>query len=181
MAKKNAEENTLMVKAETALDIATEIKTIIDAVIVAEGEITEQQYEALKTWQASLEDKAQNIAHVLTKLDHEEEYFRKLEEIAKTRRKAREAAKDRLRKYLAMCMKEAGYKAIKHNAGLFSISLVEGRLKAVVDDIGVLPQDYVTVREVYDADNQKIKDALESGIEIPGAHLERGDHYIMIR
>lgn len=183
MAKaKTGDDNALTIRANTALAIASEVKAIYDTVIVNDGEITEEQYEALKQWQAALEVKAENIAHVSAKFDADEEYYRKLEEIVKAKRKSCENARERLRKYLALCMKEANIKNIKKKeGGIYSISLVEGRLKAVIDDMGVLPLNYCTTRVEYDPDNARIKSALEDGREIPGAHLERGEHYITIR
>ena len=168
-------------KALTAFTIASELRAVIDRIIEAGGECSDETLSEMQGWQASLEAKAENIAHVSAKIDGEIAYFQAVEEKAKSHRKAREAAKDRIRKYLAHCMATAGVKSIKQNDGLFSISLVDGRVSPKVFDEGVLPQDLVDVVEVYKPKMQAIKERLEAGVEIPGARLEQGDPYIMIR
>ena len=181
MAKKINDNTELVTRAATALEISSELGAVTRAIIEAGGEMSEEQHTALKEWKADLEVKGENIALVMQRMEADEAFFKQIEEQARSKRKVMENTRDRLRKYIAMCMVEANVKKLKRNDGLFSISLVDGRIKSVVDDVSALPTDFVLVREVFDPDNQKIKDALESGVEVPGAHLERGDQYIMIR
>lgn len=182
MAKKEKEVNTeLIAKANSAMNIAQEIRAVVDSIIEAGGECNDDTLAALQTWNAALEVKAENIAFVKIKLEKEAEYFQAVEDAAKARRKARESALERIKNYLRDCMIAADVKSIKKGDGLFSFSLVEGRIKTVVADETLLPYEFTDIVEVIKPKSAAIKAALEAGEEVPGAHLERGEDYVMIR
>lgn len=181
MAKKKSENPEIESRALTAIEIATELRTITEAIIEAGGECNDETLAALTSWQAALEVKAENIGLVERRIEAECEYFRKIEEAARSRRKARENTISRLRKYLAGAMQMAGTKSIKRNDGLFSISLVDGRESVQIDDTNKLPLDMCEIIEVIKPRTDAIKERLTSGQEVPGAHIERGEPYVMIR
>jgi len=181
MAKANEENKELVVKAKSAMEISGEIKAIVDSIIEAGGECSDATLEALKSLNMALEVKAENIAFVKARLESEMDYYKVVEEAAKAQRKARESALERLKKYLAACMQEAGLKSIKKNDGLFSFSLVEGRIRTVIENKELLPYEYTDIVEVISPRGDAIKAALEAGKEVPGAHLERGEDFVMIR
>ena len=181
MAKKKAADTETAERALTAIEIATELRTITEAIIEAGGECDDDTLAALTSWQAALEVKAENIGLVERRIEAECEYFRKIEEAARSRRKARENTIIRLRKYLAGAMQMAGTKRIKRNDGLFSISLVNGRESVEIDDIAKIPMDLCEIVEVVKPRTDAIKERLTAGQEVPGAHLERGEPYVMIR
>lgn len=181
MAKAKKENKELVSKAQTAIEISGEIKAIVDSIIEAGGECSDETLEALKSLNMALEQKAENIGFVKTRLESEMEYFKAIEEAAKAQRKARELALERMKKHLLFCMQQAGVKSIKKNDGLFSFSLVEGRIRTVIEDKELLPYEYTDVVEVINPKTDAIKSALEAGQEVSGAHLERGEDYVMIR
>jgi len=166
--------------AVTAFDIAEELAAVTKKIISQEGELAEGDMEALQQWQAALEVKAENIGYVKERLESEAAMYKALEEKARSHRKAREGAVDRLRKYLAIVMTQAGVKSIKKQDGLFSVSLCEGKPSARVDDVGKLPCDLVEVIEMLKPKTADIKARLEAGEEIPGASLERGEPFVRI-
>lgn len=180
-AKANKDSKELALKAQTAIEISGEIKAIVNSIIEAGGECSDETMEALNALNMALEHKAENIGFVKTRLESEMEYFKAVEEAARAQRKARESAIERLKKHLVLCMKEAGIKSIKKNDGLFSFSLVEGRIKTVIENKEQLPFEFTDIVEVINPKSDAIKAALEAGQEVPGAHLERGEDYIMIR
>ena len=180
MAKKKTDEGTDQ-RALTTMQIADELRQLADQIIEAGGEITEAQFIALKDWQAALEVKAQNIALLFEAKASEAAFFKVLEDKARAKRKSIEAMCDRLREYLAAAMAQANTKSIKAD-GLFSITLCDGRPSVQIDDPGKLilgeTADIVeTIKPRADA----IKAKIEAGEEVPGAHIEYGRPYLMIR
>ncbi|MDD2999468.1 MAG: siphovirus Gp157 family protein [Candidatus Riflebacteria bacterium] len=181
MAKTTKDNSALIAQAESAISIATELKTIIDEIVENGGECGDETLKKLQEWQGALEYKAENIGFAKLELEAAAAKYKAIEEIAKARRQARESAIERIKKYLVGCMKTADVKSIKKIDGLFSFSLVEGRIKTVIEDEQKLPYDYVDIVEVVKPKTDAIKSALEAGQEVSGAHLERGEDYVMIR
>jgi hypothetical protein len=176
-----AKKNTDNAMALTAIEIAKELRNITDSIIEAGGECDDQTFAALKTWEASLEVKAENLCLVKSRLEADQAYYKQVEEAAKSRRKTAERTWDNLKKYLAHVMKESGTTKIKKNDGLFTLSLTSGRPSVVIDRQEALPMDLVEVVEVYKPKTDSIMAKLKAGQEVPGAHLEIGDDYVTIR
>lgn len=180
-AKKKGDNPESEVRALSAIEIATELRAITDSIIEAGGECNDETFAQLQAWQAQLEVKAENIGLVKERIEAEIEYFKRIEEAAKARRKARENTIDRLRKYLAGAMQLANTKSIKRNDGLFSISLVDGRESVEIDDQNKIPMDLCEIIEVVKPLKDKIQERIAAGEVVPGAHIERGEPYVMIR
>lgn len=180
-AKKKSDNPEAEVRALSAIEIATELRTITDSIIEAGGECSDDVFQQLQAWQAQLEVKAENIGLVEERIEAEIEYFKRIEEAANARRKARENTIDRLRKYLAGAMQMANIKSIKRNDGLFSISLVDGRESVEIDDQNKIPMDLCEIVEVIKPLKDKIQERIASGQEVPGVHIERGEPYVTIR
>ncbi|HEK0463920.1 TPA: siphovirus Gp157 family protein, partial [Proteus mirabilis] len=51
----------------------------------------------------------------------------------------------------------------------------------IIDNEALLPDELVDVQTVTAPNKKCIKEALENGIEIPGAHLEVGERSLMVR
>ena len=181
MAKKKSENPETTERAMSAIEIAGELRAITDAIIEAGGECNDETLSQLQNWQAQLEVKAENIGLVIERIEAEIEYFKRIEEAARARRKARENTIDRLRKYLAGAMQLANTKSIKRNDGLFSISLVDGRESVEIDDQNKIPMDLCEIVEVIKPLKDKIAERIAAGHEVPGAHIERGEPYVTIR
>jgi len=180
MAKAKKEPvNTAMVTS--AIGIAAELQDIVARIESAGGECDDDTLAALQNWQAALEIKAENIGHVKMKLEADAGYWQQYEDAARAMRKSKEAAVKRLTEYLARCMQLAGVKSIKKDDGLFSISLVAGRASCQISDEKKLPFELVDVVELIKPKKKEIQAALEAGREIPGAALEYGNDYVMIR
>lgn len=180
MAKTQKEKpNTGMVTS--AIGIAAELQDIVARIESAGGECDDDTLAALVNWQAALEVKAENIGHVKLRLEADAAYWQQYEDAARAMRKSKEAAVKRLTEYLARCMSVAGVKSIKRTDGLFNISLVAGRSSCQISDEKKLPYDLVSVVEVIKPKTAEIKERLEKGEQVPGASLEYGADYVMIR
>jgi hypothetical protein len=165
----------------TAIGIASELRQIVEQLEANGGECDDATFAALQGWQAALEVKAENIAHVKLRLESEAAYWQQYEDAARAMRKSKEAAVKRLTDYLARCMATAGVKSIKRDDGLFSISLQQGRASCVIRDEKKLPFELVDVVELIKPRTAEIKERLEAGEEVPGATLEYGADYVTIR
>lgn len=178
MTKKTKEEPTALT---TAMTIAEDIREVVEGIIANHGECSDELLARLRGLNMALEVKAENIGFVKARIESECEYFKVIEEAAKAQRKSREAALERMKNYLAVCMKEANIKSIKKTDGLFTFSLVEGRIKTVIENKEWIPYEFTEIVEVITPKTDEIKKALMSGQTIPGACLERGEDYVMIR
>ena len=178
MAKKK---ETLPVVPETLWQMCVELQTIQEKILEQHGELQEGDLEALQSWNASVEAKAENVALFREHNKSRIAYFRAIEDAAAARRKACEATDKSISRYLASCMSAAGVKKVKRDDGLFTISLVAGRASVRIENEDKLPLDLVEVVTVSKPNTKEIKSRLEAGEEIPGATLEYGDDYIMIR
>ena len=177
-AKKEAP-NTAMLTS--TIGIAAELQDIVARIESAGGECDDETLAALQSWSAALEVKAESIAHVKLRLEADAGYWQQYEDAARAMRKSKEQAVKRLTEYLARCMAMAGVKSIKKDDGLFSISLVAGRASCQITDEKKLPFDMVDVVELIKPRKKEIQERLEAGDQVPGAMLEYGNDYVMIR
>jgi len=69
----------------------------------------------------------------------------------------------------------------KIEGDLFNITLALGRESVIVADVDDLPDEYVTVKTTTSADKKAIKDAIDAGKKVFGAHIERGQSSLRIR
>ncbi|EOH3237522.1 siphovirus Gp157 family protein, partial [Morganella morganii] len=51
----------------------------------------------------------------------------------------------------------------------------------VIDDESLIPDSLVDVQTIVSPDKKAIKEALENGIAVPGAHIEIGERSLMVR
>lgn len=180
MAKQKKEvDAALVARANNAMQIAQELRSVVEQIIEAGGECSEDTFAALQGWQAALEIKAENIGHVKTRLDGEIEYYKAVEDAARARRKAVEAAQDRLKKYLRDAMITADRRSIKGE--LFTFSVQDGRERVEIIDPGKLPSDMVRIVEEIKPITDNIKAALKAGADVPGAQIVIGEAFITIR
>ena len=118
-----------------------------------------------------VEEKSINVAAYYKNLVKEVEAMKEYEKEMRERRQRLENHAERLREYLKSNMERCGILKIKSTE--FTISIRKSRDSVVIDDVDNLPKDYISRIEIY-PDKNKIKQALQDGQEIPGAHLESG-------
>lgn len=134
------------------------------------GEVNSEVLERLNSIQESFEVKAQNVALVCLELkdkqdmiDREIARLKKLSDRAKT-------AQEWLENYLTDTMQSVGYERI---GGTFSRISFRSSEETIIDNIALLPSEYVTVETTYKPDKKAIKAAIKAGKEIAGAHIEK--------
>lgn len=163
----------------TALTISTDVQAIINTVIENGGEITPDQETAMDNLKMELTDKVMSICHIRKRNEANIEYWKAIKQAADDKLKACEKANKWLADYIAMAMKKANITKIKADNQLFTVSLVKGKTSVVVDDVDLL--DFGMFEVVRKPLSKPIKEALEKGENVQGAHLEIGNDYAMIR
>ena len=181
MAAKKAADPTALARVNTGMEIVTELRAILDRAAANNGEMDDDTYAMLKTWNAAMEVKAENICLAKSSMEAQQAYFKSIEDAARSRRKALEASWGALKRYLAYLMAESGTTQIKKADGLFTISLQAGRSRCIVDNPDQLPADCCKVVEVINPATDEIKKRLEAGATVPGAHLETGEAFVTVR
>ncbi|MDH2394650.1 siphovirus Gp157 family protein [Providencia rettgeri] len=123
------------------------------------------------------------------KLDAIMLYARNLEGQAKTldeeskrladRKKSFENQVKSLKKYALDCLLTSGLDKLKTTKNTFTARA--GVVRVIIDNENDLPNELVDVQVVTAPDKKKIKETIENGIDVPGAHLEIGDRSLMVR
>ncbi|HHJ1156552.1 TPA: siphovirus Gp157 family protein, partial [Proteus mirabilis] len=95
------------------------------------------------------------------------------------RKKSFENQAKNLKKYALNCLLASGLDKLKTTKNTFTARA--GVVRVIIDNEALLPDELVDVQTVTAPNKKDIKEALENGIEIPGAHLEVGDRSLMVR
>lgn len=123
------------------------------------------------------------------KLDAAYTYVRNLEGLAKTvdeevkrladRKKSFENRAKSIRQYVLMCLLASGQDKLKTVANTFTAR--KGSVSVVIDNADLLPDDLVTVQTLVAPDKKAIKEAIDNGVEVKGAHIEIGERTLQVR
>lgn len=135
--------------------------------------------DTLQALEGEFSVKADGIAKILAVIDGDTDCIDAEIDRLKQMKSAKVSRKERLKDYLRTNMEAAGIKKI--SCPLFTITLVDGREIAIIDDEAQLPDEYVEVKTAIAPDKNAIAAALKSGITINGAHLERAISSIRIK
>lgn len=123
------------------------------------------------------------------KLDAIMLYARNLEGQAKTldeeskrlsdRKKSFENQVKNLKKYALDCLLKSGLDKFKTTKNTFTAR--KGSTSVVIDNEDLLPNDLVQVQVVTTPDKKAIKEAIEKGKKVAGAHLEINERTLQVR
>ncbi|WP_369427097.1 siphovirus Gp157 family protein [Providencia sp. PROV236] len=123
------------------------------------------------------------------KLDAIMLYARNLEGQAKTldeeskrlsdRKKSFENQVKNLKKYALDCLLKSGLDKLKTTKNTFTAR--KGSTSVVIENENLLPNDLVQVQVVTTPDKKAIKEAIEKGKKVAGAHLEIGERTLQVR
>ena len=133
-----------------------------------DAEQMEAVRETLDTLNDSIEEKAENIAHVLKQLEYDEMVVN--EEIKRLTAKKASLKNNhvRLKDYLKDTMEYVGKYKIK--TPKFSINIQNNPPKLVVDDVDKIPKDYFVEQQPV-LDRRSLLNDLKQNSEIAGAKI----------
>lgn len=117
----------------------------------------------------AIEDKADNYAVIIADLTAQEAKLKtEIDRLTKRRQTLRNNT-DRMKQSLQQAMETVGKEKMKTD--YYSYTIQKNPPKLVLDDERIVPEDYfITRREL---DKALLKDALKTGQEVRGAHLEQ--------
>lgn len=118
----------------------------------------------------TFEDKAENMAKLMRNIKSDISACKEEECYLKTKRQAKENKLKWLETYLEDCMKLAG--KTKFKSGMFNFSIQKNPVSVNITDENILPEDYL-IPQPPKVDKTSLKEALKSGIEVPGAELKQ--------
>ncbi|AYO37403.1 MULTISPECIES: siphovirus Gp157 family protein [unclassified Serratia (in: enterobacteria)] len=123
------------------------------------------------------------------KLDAAFIHVRNLEGLAKTvdeevkrladRKKSFENRAKSIRQYVLACLLASGQDKLKTTTNTFTAA--KGRASVVIENADLLPDELVTVQTLVTPDKKAIKEAIENGVEVKGAHIEIGERSLQVR
>ena len=159
--------------------INAEIEQLENA--VEDGMLIDEETGELMTFEQALdalhmmkEEKVENIALLVRNLDAESIAIKAEEERFAKRRKACENKAQRLRAYLlsALTNPDGTTQKVKTNRAVVSVRL--SGASVIISDEDILPEEFKIRKIEVKPDKGSIKEVLSRGIDVPGAHLERG-------
>ena len=131
--------------------------------------------DTLEAIEGAIEVKAQGIIAVTRNITSQIEAIKAEEKRLADMRKARENHLKRLKEYVLENMQQTGKQQIKTDLGVMRIQASPARL--VVNSPEDVPAEYQKIiPEHYEVDNERVKEALKAGKEVPGAELVQGVH-----
>ena len=155
-------------------EIVNDMKTLEDLDLEPE-----QVADTMEGLQMALSDKAENIAALnesftgnIESIDSQIKRLQAMKRTITTRQ-------DQLKEYLRYNMIESGITKI--DCPYFKISLRKSAKSVQVDNVDLLPDQYVTVKIVTSPDKNAIAKALKSGAEVDGASLVDGKQSLIIK
>lgn len=150
-------------------ELAQEYRELIPLAENADDEAELQMFfDTLEGLQGEIGIKLENCAAVIAEIGAQADGIRSEEKRLASRRKAIENSIDRLKRYMQDGMDAA--QMVKHKGQLFTISIQNNPPSVVVDDEAAVPKGFQRIK--VEVDKTAVKDALKSGTEVPGVHLE---------
>ena len=152
-------------------DLAAEYKAASDK--LHDSDLDERTIaDTLEGMAGELEAKATNVGFVIRNLDSMAEQIKQAEESMSKRRKALENRSKWLKSYLLQSMLATGKSKIE--SPYFVISVRNNPESVVIDAESQIPDDYMReIPATYEPNKQAIKQAIQDGFTVPGAHLAR--------
>jgi hypothetical protein len=130
--------------------------------------------DTLESLSGDVEVKATNVAAFARNLEATAAAIKDAEAQMAARRKALEGRAESLRRYLLSCMQATGISKIE--SPHFALAVKQNPPSVVLDEPGLIPEGYWRQKPppAPEPDKVAIKEALARGLDVPGAHLERG-------
>lgn len=153
--------------------IAQEHRAMVETLMSSDND-AQTIADTLEAESYPLELKAQNVAYAIKNLDALAASIKSAEAEMAARRKAVEARAAHLREYTKTCMEVAG--VFKIDCPHFALSIKKNPAGVDIFEPGLIPGEFMRRPEPPPAtpDKTAIKEALQTGREVPGAMLAHG-------
>ena len=135
--------------------------------------------DTLEAIETEFDIKAQQVAIVIANISAPLEAIKAQISRLEGKEKSIKNKVDSLKAYLRTNMEKLNKKKVEGD--VFNITLAKGRDSVIVADVDDLADEYVKVKTTTTADKVAIKKALDSGVEVFGASIQKGQSSIQIR
>ena len=152
-------------------ELTIKAASLTNELVESGGEISPELEQALIANEFSLANKIDAYASVLERLDAEIAHWKTQKADADMVLKRLEGAKDRLRDSLKTSGQALGESRLEGQFHKISITPSKGRL--IIDE-EALDKSYTRVVQSVEADTSRIREALDRGETVAGAHIEPG-------
>ena len=162
----------------TAISIAANMNKLL--ALVEAGEFSfDDIADTIEGEELALGDKFDGIMSLVRNLEGQAKTV--ADEVARLndRKKSFDNQAKNLKAYILQCMQAASLKTFKTERNTLSVR--KGTVSVVIDNVDQLPDELVDVATVVAPDKKKIKEAIEAGEDIKGAHLEIGNESLQVR
>jgi len=146
---------------QTLIDIAHDLRALMDAIIEAGGEVTDEQDEQHDALQDAATQKRGAYIFVLNELKEEAKALKELEKHYKAKRKAKENQMKRMKDTLLWSMEATGDEVAETDAGTIRVQEASRRGVEVHVDAEALPEEFRKTR--VRPDKRRIKKRMEEG------------------
>ncbi|ENU3061654.1 siphovirus Gp157 family protein [Escherichia coli] len=164
--------------SSTAINIAGNIGKLQS--LVESGEFTVDDIaDTIEGEELALSEKFDGIMTLVRNLEGQANTVGEEAKRLADRKKSFEGQAKSLKEYALKCLQAANMKSFKTERNTFTVR--KGSLSVVIDNVDQLPDDLVDIATVIAPDKKKIKEAIEAGLEIKGAHLETGAESLQVR
>jgi hypothetical protein len=157
----------------TLYELSQDYRQALDALTDPDNDLpAEVIANTLEGLQGSLEDKAVNVAKFFKNLEATAHAIKEAEQRMAQRRKAIEHRVASMKDYLKTNMESCGITRIE--SPWFVLAIQKNPAAVDVMDEAAIPDDFVEIVTTRKIDKTAIKQAIDSGTEVPGAVLTRG-------
>lgn len=153
---------------KSIFDISKDYLELSESLVEAGGEVTPELEKALTLNKEELQAKGVNYGFVVKQLEGEAEIIEAEIRRLQQQKKYRENAVERLKQTLSGAMRLHGIEEIK--TPLLKISFRRS-CTVEVDDVKLIPSEYIKTTVTTSPDKKAIKEALEAGGTVLGASL----------
>ncbi|WP_447717000.1 siphovirus Gp157 family protein [Pluralibacter gergoviae] len=162
----------------TAIAIAANMNKL--QALVEAGEFSPEDIaDTIEGEELALGDKFDGIMSLVRNLEGQAKTVAEEAARLSDRKKSFEGQAKNLKGYILKCMQAAELKSFKTERNTLTVR--EGSLSVIIDDENQLPDELVSVVTVVAPDKNTIKEAIEAGTEVKGAHLEVGAETLQVR
>lgn len=134
--------------------------------------------DTLSSIKCDLEDKAINIAAYIKNLTAECEAVSKAKKEMAVREQRLFSKIENIKNWLKEQLIACDIRRIKKSPH-FEIRIQKCACRLEIVNAEIIPQDFIKVEVIENIDNQRIKEALKIGAEVPGAKLKEGTTLII--
>lgn len=156
--------------SDSLKDLVAKSSFITTRLIETCGELTPEIEKEISELEVKIPAKIDSYCGLIDRLEAEAEFFEAKSKELQRVSKGLLNLKEKLRERVKFTMLENGLDILEGDNEKFTLS--PSKAKLIVDSVNSLPREFQKVEVVVTAENEKIREALQNKVEIPGCRLE---------